>query len=95
MRRFAGDADQALAALALPAVQTVPRAPLPMHDAMRLAAERHDDVMRKRGRLRQPLQPRRDPGAVLLRERPRLTGRLPRGGMVSTTSRDAASMRSV
>ena len=39
-----------------------------MHDAMRHAAQRHFDPVRKGRRLRQPLEPRRDPTAVLLRE---------------------------
>ena len=43
-----------------------------MHDAMRHAAQRHLGAMRKRRRLRQPLQPRRDPAAMLLRELVRL-----------------------
>ena len=39
-----------------------------MHDAMRRAAQRHLHPVRERRRLRQPLEPRRDPAAVLLRE---------------------------
>ena len=39
-----------------------------MHDAMRLAAQRHLHPMRERRGLRQALEPRRDPAAMLLRE---------------------------
>ena len=37
-------------------------------DAVRDAAQRHDRAVRERRRLRQAMQPRRDPAAVLLRE---------------------------
>ena len=50
----------------------------PMRDAMHHAAQRHTDAVRERDGLRQALQPRRDPGAVALRERLRLAQRAAR-----------------
>ena len=50
-------------------VHTVPRSPGPMHDAMLDAAQRQHRAVGEGRRLRQTAQPRRDPAAVLLRER--------------------------
>ncbi len=49
-----------------------------MRDPVRHAAQRHHDAMRKRRRLRQPAEPRRDPAAMLLREGARLLQRAAR-----------------
>ena len=93
MRRVAGDAEQALARS--PALDPDRAAlPAPVHDAVIDAAQRDHGAVRERRRLRQPAEPRRDPAAVLLREF-RACLRLPRGGMVSTTSRVTEWMRSV
>ena len=90
---FAGDAQQ-------PVTDIVGRGPdraahaAAMDDAVRIAAQRNLEAVRERRRLGQALEPGRDPGAMLLREVARLP-QMPRGGMVRTTSREAASMRSV
>src|SRR5262249_55392019 len=67
VRRFAGDAEQALPPLLAPDPRRAARAAA-MDDAMRLPAQRHFEAVGERRRLRQPLEPRRNPAAVLLRE---------------------------
>ena len=61
---------------------------------MRHVAQRQRQPVRERDRLRQPLEPRRDPAAIALREA-FASRTLPRIGMVRTTVRVAAWMRSV
>src|SRR6266511_1929933 len=67
VRRFARDAEQ-------PAAICVGLGPhgaahaAAVDNAMRLTAQRHVHAMRERRQLRQPLEPRGDPAAVLLRE---------------------------
>ena len=65
-----------------------------MHDAMRHAPQRKLGARRERHRRRQPLEPRCDQAPCFCANT-RASLILPRGGMVSTTSRAAPSMRSV
>ena len=67
VRRLAGDAEQPLAVLVGLGPHRAARAAA-MHDAVRHAAQRNLGAVRERRGFRQPLQPRRDPAAVLLRE---------------------------
>src|SRR5262249_4509373 len=68
MRSVAGNADQALTAFVGlgPDSSAYPAA---MHDAMRDAAQRHVGAVSKWRSLRQPLEPRCNPAAMLLRKR--------------------------
>src|SRR5262249_53019169 len=67
VRGFARDAEQALAAVVGLGPYRAAHAAA-MNDAVRIAAQRHVHPMRERRCFRQPLEPRRDPAAVLLRE---------------------------
>ena len=77
MRGIAGNAKQPLAAAVRLGPNRAARAAA-MRDPVRHAAQRNHDPVGERHRLRQPAKPRRDPAAVLLRERARFFQRAAR-----------------
>src|SRR3984957_6415800 len=77
MRRIAGDAKEPLAAVVHLGPDGAAQAAA-MRDAVRQAAERNNDAVRKADGLRQAAEPGGDPAAVLLRERARFFQRAAR-----------------
>ena len=94
MRRLAGDAEEPVAVRIVGLGPDRAARAAPVHDAMRHAAQRHsvpcaNGAACGRRLRRAAIQP------PCFCAKSRASFRLPRGGMVSTTSREAASMRSV